>query len=119
MQFRQIFGGSDYDFNSSQLSLNYRFKFIKSDKFDVFINAKVADYVYIKQDISVTDASGNVVNLAASGGDFQAPFALGIGADVALGNGYLTFGLYDLVAVNLNDNGEFPLDFVAGYKFNL
>ncbi|MEZ4858405.1 MAG: hypothetical protein R2781_06300 [Flavobacteriaceae bacterium] len=118
-QFRQIFGNKDYDFSSSQLSLNYRFKFVKWETFDVFVNTKIADYVYISQDIDVIENNGDTTNIKGSGGDFQAPFALGIGADIALGNGYITLLYQDIVALNLTDNGEFPIDFAIGYKWKL
>ncbi len=114
-QLRQLFGNKDYDFNSTQLNLNYRFKFIQSSALDLYVNCKIADYVYVSQDL--TDGDGNPIG--GSGGEFQAPFAFGIGADIALGNGYLTFQYQDLYAFNLEDNGEFPVDIAIGYKFNL
>jgi hypothetical protein len=118
-QFRQIVGNSDYDFSSSQITLNYRFKFVKTDAFDIYVNAKVAGYNYISQDIDVIENDGSVTNISGSGGEFQAPFALGFGADIALGKGYLTFLYQDVVALNLEDNGNFPVDIAVGYKFNL
>ncbi len=119
-QFRQIIASSDYDVNSSQFSLNYRFKFVYSEKVDIFINTKISDYVYISPNIDDPDNNPNTEEtFSNSGGEFQAPFSLGIGADIALGKGYITLGYYDVLALNLNDNGEFPMDFVVGYKFNL
>lgn len=115
VQLRHIIGNNDFDFSSTQVSLNYRFKFIKCQSFDIYVNTKIADYVHISQDINVAPD----LKIAASGGEFQAPFALGLGGDIALGNGYLTLLYQDIFALNLNDNGEFPLDFVIGYKWNL
>ena len=54
-----------------------------------------------------------------SGGNIQAPILLGLGADIKLGNGFLTFGYNDLIGLTIDDNGEFPVDFTLGYKFNL
>lgn len=119
VQFRQIFGASDYDFSSSQLSLNYRFKVIKTSGFDLFISNKFANFVYISQDIVTEDPAGMPLGIGDSGSEFQAPFAFGIGADIALGNGYLTFAYNDIVALNLDSSEEFPVDFTVGYKFNL
>lgn len=113
--FRHILGNNDFDFSSTQLSLNYRFKFVKNETFDIYLNTKIADYVYISQDINVEPD----LKISASGGDFQAPFGIGVGADIALGNGYLTFLYQDIFALNLNDNGEFSIDLVVGYKWNL
>jgi len=119
-QFRQIVATSDFDLSSSQLSLNYRFKFVTSNAVDIFINTKIANYVYLTQNIPDPDGDGNTNDaISGSGGEFQAPFSIGLGADIPLGNGHITLGFYDLVALNLEDNGEFPTDFVVGYKFNL
>jgi hypothetical protein len=115
VQLRHIIGNDDFDFSSTQVSLNYRFKFVKCETFDVYVNTKIADYVHISQDINVAPD----IKIGASGGEFQAPFALGVGADIALGNGFLTILYQDIVALNLNDNGEFPIDFAVGYKWNL
>lgn len=118
-QFRQIIGNSDYDFNSSQLFFNYRFKFVYTEALSIYINAKVAGYNYVSQDIDLVENDGSITNISGSGGEFQAPFALGLGADIALGKGYLTFLYQDALALNLEDNGNFPVDFALGYKFNL
>ncbi|MEZ4779744.1 MAG: hypothetical protein R2786_10220 [Flavobacteriaceae bacterium] len=119
LQFRQIFANGDYDISSSQFSLNYRFKFVKCDHFDVYVNTKIAQYSNVSSGIEFTDENDEVVNLKGSGGDFQAPFAFGLGADIALGNGYVTLLYQDIYAINLNKNDEFPLDFAIGYKWKL
>ena len=119
-QFRQILSTSDFDLSSSQFSLNYRFKFVKSQTIDIFINTKIAGYSHLSQNIPDPDGDGNTNDaISGSGGEFQAPFAFGLGADIALGNGFITVGYYDIVALNLNDNGDFPVDFIVGYKLNL
>lgn len=120
LQFRQLFATSDFDLSSSQLSLNYRLKFVKSSAVDIFINTKIAAYAHLTQDIPDPDGNGNTNDaITGSGGEFQAPFAFGLGADIPVGNGFITLGFYDVLALNLDDNGDFPIDFVAGYKFNL
>jgi len=119
-QFRQLFATSDYDLSSSQISLNYRFKFVKSEVVDIYVNTKIADYVYLKQDIDDPNGDGdNKDAISGSGGEFQAPFAFGLGADIPLGNGFLTVAYYDIFALNLEDNGDFTIDFALGYKFSL
>ena len=119
-QFRQILSANDFDLSSSQFSLNYRFKFVKSQAVDLFINTKIAGYSHISQNIPDPDGDGNTDDaISGSGGEFQVPFAFGLGADIALGNGFIIVGFYDIVAINLNDNGDFPVDFIVGYKLNL
>jgi hypothetical protein len=118
IQYRHLVENSDYIFNSSQFSLNYRFKFIKSDRFDAFVNFKWATYTNIFNVEVVTPESGDFPGTLKSGGKFQIPAALGLGFDYAIGNGYLTCSFNDFVAA-IDDNGEFPMEFTLGYKFNL
>lgn len=118
-RFKQLLENSDYEFSYSEFSLNYRFKFIKTAKVDVFINTKIAAYSYASRDITYVNSSGNEERISGSGGDLQAPGAFGLGADFALGNGYLTLSYNDIVAIGLESSDEFPVDFTVGYKFNL
>jgi len=118
-QLRHLIGGSGYDFNSSQLTLNYRFKFVNTEALAIYANVKVAGYIYNTQNIEIYESNGDLEYTLDSGGEFQAPGAFGVGADIALGKGFLTIQYQDFVAVNWDDNGEFPVDFAVGYKFNL
>ena len=120
VQIRQLFATSDYDFSSTQISLNYRFKFVKSDAVDIYVSTKISDYVFVTQDIDDPDGDGDTDDaISGSGGDFRAPFALGLGADIPIGNGFLTVAYNDIFALNLEDNGNFTVDFSLGYKFSL
>lgn len=118
-QLRQLIGNNTYDFNSTQLSLNYRFKALLIDRLAVYVNTRIAGYYYISQDITLVENNGELNNIKDSDGEFIAPFAFGIGADIPVGKGFITFQYQDIFAINLDDNGEFPVDIAIGYKFNL
>jgi len=114
-QFKQTFENSEYKYSASEFSLNYRFKFIKKEKIDVYINTKFASYTH-----EVTPTLNEDLELVQTSGDsFNPLLNFGIGIDYVLGNGYLTFLYGDIVSVVDDNNGEFPLDFTLGYKFNL
>jgi len=121
--FKQTFKNSSYKYSLSQLSLNHRFKFVKTESFDVFINTKIAAFNHVKREIVVTDTDQDnnttISIVEESGGSFQAPLTFGLGADYALGDGYITFSYNDIVGLGIDGNGEFPIDFSIGYKFNL
>ena len=118
-QFTQLLSSSDYEFSSSELSLNYRFKFVMQPKFDVFVTAKGASYINVSRDIVVLDENDNEVTKSVSGGDFRTPGSFGLGADIALGKGYLTLAYNDIVAIGLEQGDEFPVNLTLGYKFAL
>jgi hypothetical protein len=117
VQLRQVFSNSDYDFKSTQFSLNYRFKFVQSQAVDLFVNAKVAAYTYI--DRSLPDIDQGEGTVAGSGGEFQSPLAFGLGADIPVGPGFISVAYNDIFAITLDNNGEFPVDFTIGYKVRL
>jgi hypothetical protein len=119
-QFEQTIANSDYDFNKSEFSLNYRFKFIKSSTIDIYANVKFASYVYVSRDVIVLGEGDEDDDLLkGSGGDLRAPGAFGIGADIALGKGFLTVNYIDIFALGIEQGDEFPINLAIGYKINL
>ncbi|MEP2936137.1 MAG: hypothetical protein ABJM06_12985 [Gilvibacter sp.] len=115
--FRQSFKNDTYMYSASQLSINYRFKFVNTPAVAVYINTKLVTYTYSKTEFD-TVANPELPS-EISGGNLQAPVIFGLGADIALGNGFIILGYNDAVALTIDDNGEFPIDFTLGYKFNL
>ncbi len=119
-QFKQTFESSEYKYSASQFSLSYRFKFVKREKLDVFLNTKIAAYTFESIPRLVEDQdTGEIVLDISTEDNFSALMSFGIGADYKLGNGYLTFIYGDIVSIVEGSNGEFPIDFTIGYKFNL
>mgnify|MGYP003648602204 FL=1 len=118
-RFKQTFESSEYKYSASQLSLNYRFKFVKTPKFDAFINTKFAALTFSSREYTVIPFGGSAMVNKESGSDFSAPITFGLGADYKVGNGYITFNYNDIVGLSVDNNGEFPIDFTFGYKFNL
>ncbi len=115
-QFKQTFESSEYKYSASQFSLSYRFKFVKREKLDIFLNTKIAGYTF--ESIPKLENNGDLI--ITSEDNFSALMSFGIGADYKLGNGYLTFLYGDIVSIVDNYyHNEFPIDFTIGYKFNL
>lgn len=119
LRFKQTFESSDHKYSASQFSLNYRFKFIKTPKLDVFVNAKFASLTFWTDENIIIANSHETVTEKISGTDYNVPLTLGIGADYKVGNGYITFNYNDIVGLNIDSNKEFPMNFTFGYKFNL
>ncbi|PQB03465.1 hypothetical protein [Aureitalea marina] len=118
-QLRQLFSNSNYDFSSTQVSMNYRFKYVQTESLDLFINLKIAEYTYIDRTLDAADVNDDLSTIAGSGGSFRSPLAFGLGADIPAGNGLITVAYSDIVAIAIDNNGEFPIDFSLGYKFRL
>lgn len=119
LRFKETFKTTDYNYSASQFSLNYRFKFIKTPKFDAFANCKFAALSFFNKETTVVNLGAPATVNKKSGSDFSAPITFGIGADYRVGNGYITFCYNDIVGLNVESNDEFPVDFTIGYKFTL
>ncbi len=120
LRLTNTFETSEYDFNAFQASLNYRFKFVMQSKFDLYANVKYATYTNTNATRLIEqDGVPEPVLIDISSDNYDVPFTLGLGADIALGKGYLTLFLDDLVGLNIEGNGEFPTNLLLGYKFDL
>ncbi len=129
LQFKQTLESDSFKYSASDFSFNYRFKFVKTEKIDVFINMKFASYssvsaLFYDEDGNPVNEEGDPISEGENPAkddstDFQFHLNFGLGADYALGNGYLTFTYNDIVSATQETNGEFPLEFTLGYKFNL
>ncbi|WP_029036727.1 hypothetical protein [Salinimicrobium xinjiangense] len=121
LQLRQSFKQDDYRYSSTALSLNYRFKALYFSNFDLHIDTRLATLYYSEDSISITNDSGEVIAVKEeSGFSFTAPLSFGIGTDIQVTtNSYITVGYNDIFAVVWESNGNFPIDFTIGYKYNL
>ena len=120
LRFEQTFGNDEFQYDASQFSLNYRFKFVNSETVSVFVNTNFVSYTYSsRDDFPTMQPDGSIVLESSSGGDFIGHGIFGLGADYKLGNGYLFFNYNDIAGFGVDSNGEFPIDFTLGYKFVL
>lgn len=114
VQFRHSFTAEDFDLTFSQFALNYRFKFIQNDRLSVFAQAKMVTLTFSKFDKNNSEGLQDLTNTSVN-----TPIGLGLGLDYKLGNGFITFGINDLVSPGLDTNDEFSVDVTLGYKFIL
>ncbi|MFT5077524.1 MAG: hypothetical protein ACI825_000241 [Planctomycetota bacterium] len=120
LRLANTFESIDYNYSAFQASLNYRFKFVMQPKFDVYVNSKFVSYTSFNGEfVNEEAAAPEPVVTPTSGDSFAVPLTLGLGADIALGNGFITVHLDDLVGINATNNGEFPTNLQLGYKFEL
>ena len=121
VHLRQSFKREDYSYSSTQLSLNYRFKLLYFNGFDVHIDTELATLYYSEEDVYLTNDAGEIIEVREENGlDFTAPLSFGVGADFRTSeHGFITFSYNDVVSIVLDGNGSFPVDFSIGYKYSL
>ncbi len=112
-----------FKYSATQIALGYRYRFVNTAGFNLYGQTKFATFTLSKVTVaSITSAEGEPVIIqteAVSSSAFDTPLIFGLGADIKLGNGYLSFVYDSLVAVFIDNQGNFPVDFAVGYKFNL
>lgn len=117
--FKQSLEADDFKYSSSQFGLFYRFRVLNKESFSIYPQATLATYTFSKSKFTTTVGSVTTVS-NDSGSALDAPIILGLGADIKLGNGYITLSANELFAlINFDNQGNTPLDLRLGYKFNL
>lgn len=114
LQYKQTLFSGDLDDNDHEFSINHRFKFIKTSKFQVFLNTKMVTYTIGKRDfLGPNFIDPSVVTVT----NLETPFIFGLGADIKLKRGYLTLQYSDVYSFVIDSRNEFPIDISAGYRF--
>lgn len=108
-----------FNYSATQFALGYRYRVINKTGFNIYAQTKAVTFTSAKSTLSYVDADSNVITEESSGTSFDAPFVFGVGADIKLGNGYITLVYDSLFAVFIDNQGNFSTDFAIGYKFNL
>ena len=120
LQYKQTFSSSNFDFSFSQISLNYRFKFVQTQAISFYINTKVATLTISQSPERITMNNGDIfIQEGGSNTSFQGALLFGLGTDIKLGKGWLTLNYNDAYSFVIDDNGEFPVDITVGYRFKL
>lgn len=110
----------DFEYSNTQLYLGYRFRFVNAERFNLYANATVATYNFTKATNTYILEDNSVVVEKTSDNNFDAPFSFGIGGDIKIcKNSYITLMWNELVAIFLDNEGNFSTNIVLGYKFTL
>ncbi|SHI42388.1 hypothetical protein SAMN04488096_101544 [Mesonia phycicola] len=121
-QLRHVFEKDSYQFTHTGLSINYRFKIINSEWFHFYAEAELVEVYYYEEPRYINNLETGVATEEESINDFgmDLPISFGVGMAIKIAEGsYLTLSYNDFVALGIDDNGEFPIDFTAGLKFDL
>ena len=121
-QVRHVFEKDDYEYNYTGLTFNYRFKVINAEWFHFYLEAEAVELYYTEEPRYIYDTDSNEITDVERRDDFSLDLPLSLGAGVAIKIGpesFFTLGYNDFVSLGKDNNGEFPIDFTAGLKFNL
>lgn len=121
LQLTHILKGDISKYSTTEIALGYRFKFIYTEKFNMYASIKLATLNFSNTKL-LYDNDGNLLPVTEnkSATSFDAPGIFGLGADFKVNdNGFITFYYNELFAVSLDNQGNFSTNLALGYKFNL
>ncbi|HIB36995.1 hypothetical protein [Mesonia sp.] len=121
-QVRHVMETEEYDYNYTGLTFNYRFKVINAEWFHFYLEAEAVELYYTEEPRYIYDSETGEISDVQRKDDFSLDLPLSLGAGVAIRVGketFFTLSYNDFVALGKDNNGEFPIDFTAGFKFNL
>ncbi|HLT54283.1 MAG TPA: hypothetical protein VKZ97_10340 [Flavobacteriaceae bacterium] len=119
---RHALDSDDFPYSETQLALGYRYRFINKPGFNIYGQVKVVTYSFARVEYTYLDSEdpGVLITETETGSTFEAPLIFGLGADIKVGsNGYVTLTYGEIIAVFIDLQDNFPMDFAIGYKFNL
>lgn len=115
-QVRHVLEKDDFPYSTTELSLGYRFRFIRTKAFNLFGDVKVATVNFSKGRINTGDGDV-IITENASETAFDVPFIFGVGADIRVSeSSFITLGYNQLFAAFLDNQGNFSTDITLGYK---
>ncbi|WP_452224971.1 hypothetical protein [Lacinutrix chionoecetis] len=121
LNVRHTTDNDEFRYSATQIALGYRYRFINKPTFNIYGQTKFATLTFSNTTVTVADPNNTnaFITIEDSSNSFDAPFIFGLGADIKIGNGYLTLVYDSLFAVLIVNQDNFPVDFAVGYKFNL
>lgn len=118
VKLRNTFKSDDFKFSTTEISLGYRFRFIKTKPVNIFGNFTFATISFTKSNLPNKDNPLLTDNESST--SFDVPLMFGLGADIRIAEGhFITIGYHELFALLIDNQGNFPIDFTLGYRFNL
>ena len=118
IQLRNTFENDDFEFKTTEISLGYRLRFIKTKALNVFGNFTFATLSFTSA--QVPDLNNLPATVKESATSFDVPLIFGLGADIRVSEGhFITLGYNELFALLIDNQSNFPIDFTLGYRFNL
>ncbi len=120
-QIRHVLEDKDkFPYSTTELSLGYRYRFIKSRVFNLFADVKAATVNFSKSTVPIAGTGGVVTIQEVSDTAFDVPFIFGVGADIRVSEcSFITLGYNQLFAAFLDNQGNFSTDVTLGYKLKL
>lgn len=120
LQLRHVAEKDAFKYQTTELSLGYRYRAIKTSAFSVYGDVKFATLNFTKATVTFEDDASNTITDQINETAFDVPLIIGVGVDIKLSNViYANVSYNQLFAVFFKNQGNFSSDITLGLKFKL
>lgn len=118
-QIRHVMETDAFKYQTSELSLGYRYRFVQTSRLSLYADVKFATLNFSKATIH-TDDKEWIPSASLNNTAFDLPLLIGLGADVRLTQSlYANLSYSQIFAVFFKNQGNFPSDITFGLKFKV
>lgn len=115
LQIKRTTSSDDFNYSNTLFGLGYRFRFINTEKINVYANVMMATYNF-----SETEVMNEEMLVSEKSNGFDAPLYFGVGTDIRITpRSFITITYDELVAISLENQGNFSTNLSLGYKLKL
>lgn len=120
LQLRHVAEQDKFKYQTTELSLGYRYRFFQKPRFSLYGDAKFATLNFTKATVTYID-DNNVTNTEhIDETAFDLPLIIGLGADVKLSHTiYANLSYNQIFAIFFKNQGNFSSDITLGLKFKV
>lgn len=120
LQLRHVSEKDDFKYKTTELSLGYRYRAIKTSTFSLYGDVKFATLNFTKATIIFKDDTGGLLTENIDETAFDVPLIIGVGVDIKLSKIiYANVSYNQIFAIFLKNQGNFSSDVTLGLKFKL
>lgn len=120
LQLRHVAETKEFEYKTTEISLGYRYRFVKTSALSLYGDVKFATLNFSKATLIDEDSTDNNIPERVEDTAFDAPLIFGLGADWNISQRMaINLSYNQLFALFLKNQGNFSTDFTAGLKFKL
>lgn len=119
-QLRNVAEKDDFKYKTTELSLGYRYRFVKTSNFSLYGDVKFATLNFTQATITYENNESIIVTEHIDETAFDLPLIIGIGTDIKLSAIiYANLSYNQIFAIFLKNQGNFSSDITLGLKIKL
>ncbi|MEO7282775.1 outer membrane beta-barrel protein [Gelidibacter sp.] len=120
LQLRHVAEKDAFKYETTELSLGYRYRFINTSAISFYGDVKFATLNFTRATVTFEDSANNTITQYIDDTAFDVPLIIGVGADIRLSPViYANVSYNQIFAIFFKNQGNFSSDITLGLKFKI